>query len=57
MTLIAEPHSRSEPAFRPQRSSTLWRIVRHYQLVELFLIIGAICLAWLGAVSLGNIQL
>jgi hypothetical protein len=57
MTLIAEPHSRSEPAFRPQRSSTLWRIVKRYQLVELFLIIGAICLAWLGAVSLSNIQL
>ena len=57
MTLIAEPHPRSEPAFRPQRSSTLWRIVMRYQLVELFVIIGAICLAWLGAVSLANIQL
>jgi hypothetical protein len=57
MTLIAEPHPRREPAFRPQRSGTLWRIVMRYQLVELFVIIGVICLAWLGAVSLGNIQL
>jgi hypothetical protein len=57
MTLIAEPHSRSEPAFRPQRSSALWRIVMRYQLVELFVIIGAICLAWLCAVSLANIRL
>jgi hypothetical protein len=57
MTLIAEPHSRSEPLFRPHRRSLLWRIVMRYQLVELIVIIGAIVLAWLAVVSLGNIQL
>jgi hypothetical protein len=57
MTLIAEPHPRSEPMFRPRRRSTLWRIVMRYQLVELFVIIGAIVLAWLAVDSLGNLQL
>jgi len=57
MTLIAEPHSRSEPLFRPRRQSTLWRIVKRYQLVELLVLIGAIVLAWFAVAALGGGQL
>ncbi|MBK5199713.1 MAG: hypothetical protein JJE37_15760 [Methyloceanibacter sp.] len=49
MTLIAEPLSRSEPAFRPRRRSAVWRFIKRHQLIELFVIIGGIVLAWLGA--------
>jgi hypothetical protein len=54
MTLSAEPHSRSEPLFRPPRHSTLWRIAVRYQLVELLVLIGGIVLAWFAVVSLGG---
>jgi hypothetical protein len=57
MTLIAEPHSRSEPLFRPRRQSTLWRIAKRYQLVELLVLIGAIVLAWFAVAALGGGQL
>lgn len=57
MTLIAEPHSRSEPLFRPHRQSTLWRIAKRYQLVELLVLIGAIVLAWFAVAALGGGQL
>jgi hypothetical protein len=57
MTLTAEPHSRSEPLFRPRRRSTLWRIAKRYQLVELLVLVGAIFLAWFAVASLGGVQL
>jgi len=57
MGLIAERHSRSEPLFRPPRQSTLWRIAKRYQLVELLGLIGAIVLAWFAVASLGGAQL
>ena len=57
MTLIAERRSRSEPLFRPPRQSTLWCIVKRYQLVELLVLIGGIVLAWFAVAALGAGQL
>jgi len=55
MTLIAQPQPRRQRAYRPSKP-VVWRFLRRYQLVELFLIVGGICLAWLG-VMFGNGQL
>ena len=54
MTLIAQP--RRQRAYRPRKRSVVWRFLKRYQLVELFLIVGGICLAWLG-VMFGSGQL
>jgi len=48
MTLIAAPQPRRNHAYEARRKSALWRILKRYQLVELILIVGGICLAWLG---------
>jgi hypothetical protein len=56
MTLTAQPQPRRQRAYRPRKRSVVWRFLRRYQLVELFLIVGGICLAWLG-VMFGNGQL
>jgi hypothetical protein len=37
----------------PRPRGTVWRFVRRHQIVELFIIIGAISLIWLG-LSLDN---
>jgi hypothetical protein len=37
----------------PRPRGTVWRFIRRHQLVELFIIIGAISLIWLG-LSLDN---
>jgi hypothetical protein len=49
MTLIAERRPRREHAHEPRRKSAVWRFLKRHQLVELILIVGGICLAWLGA--------
>lgn len=54
-------HHFDSPAYaRPRRRSRIfartWAFVRRYQLVELFLMIGGICIAWLGA-SFGHLYL
>ncbi len=56
MTMIVEPHPDRLPAFRPKRRSAVWRFVKRYQLLELIVIVGGICLAWLG-VALSSGQL
>jgi hypothetical protein len=47
MTLIAAPQPRRDHAYEPRRKSALWRFLKRHQLVELVLILGGICLAWL----------
>ena len=43
-------HHFDSPAYqRPRRRSRVWAFVKRYQLVELFLMIGGICIAWVGA--------
>ena len=56
MTLIAERQPRREHAYEPRKKSALWHFLKRYQLVELLVIIGGICLAWL-AVMLRSGQL
>lgn len=60
MTHLARDHFDSYAYQRPRRRrrgrSRVWAFVRRYQLVELFLVIGGIFVAWLGT-SLGNIYL
>jgi hypothetical protein len=56
MTLIAQSQPRCPRGYRPRKRSAVWRFLKRYQLVELFLIVGGICLAWLG-VMLGSGQL
>lgn len=56
MTLIAQSQPRRQRGYRPRKRSAVWRFLKRYQLVELFLIVGGICLAWLG-VMLGSGQL
>lgn len=53
MTQLAHSDFYSSQRFRPHRPNLLLRAVRRYQLVELFVIIGAILLLWGGA-SLQN---
>jgi hypothetical protein len=55
MTHIVHPEFYHARRVRPERPSILRRVVRHYQLVELSLIIGAILLLW-GGSSLGRIH-
>lgn len=55
MAQIAQPDFESSPQFLTRRPSLLRRTVRRYQIVELFVIIGAILLLW-GGVSLGNMH-
>jgi hypothetical protein len=50
MTLIAAPQPRRDHAYEPRRKSAVWRFIKRYQLVELLLIVGGICLAWLGVI-------
>jgi hypothetical protein len=51
MAHLARHHFDSSSYERPRRRSRsrVWAFVRRYQLVELFLMIGSICIAWLGA--------
>jgi hypothetical protein len=49
MAYLARDHFDSPAYHRPRRRSRAWAVVRRYQLVELFLMIGIICAAWLGA--------
>jgi len=55
MALIADsdPEHARIPA---RRRSTRWRFIKRHRLIELFVILGGICLAWLG-VALGSGQL
>ncbi len=56
MTLVAERQPRRDHVFEPRRKSAVWRFLKRHQLVELILIVGGICLAWLG-VMIGSGQL
>jgi hypothetical protein len=47
MTLIVERQSCREHAYEPCKRSAVWRFLKRHQLVELLLIVGGICLAWL----------
>jgi hypothetical protein len=42
--------------YRPRRRSVVWRFLKRHQLVELIVILGGICIAWLG-VALGSGQI
>jgi hypothetical protein len=55
MAQFAHPDFQSSRQFRPRRPNLLRRTARRYQIVELFVIIGAILLLWGGA-SLGTIH-
>lgn len=48
MTLIAERQPRRDHGYELRRKSAVWRFIKRHQLVELILIVGGICLAWLG---------
>jgi hypothetical protein len=50
MTLIVERQPRREHAYEPRKRSVVWRFLKRYQLVELLMIIGGICLVWLAVV-------
>ena len=54
MTQITHSDFKNSLQFLARRPSLLRRMVRRYQIVELFVIIGAILLLW-GGVSFGNI--
>lgn len=53
MTLVAERQPRRDHAYEP-RKTAVWRFIKRHQLVELFLIVGGICLAWLGVMIGGG---
>jgi hypothetical protein len=56
MAQTIRPQSQDGHHFRPRRRSAFGIFLIRYQILELFLIIGGIVLAWLGA-SWGNVQL
>jgi hypothetical protein len=49
MAHLARYHFDRPSYERPRRRSRVWAFVRRYHLIELFLMIGGICVAWLGA--------
>jgi hypothetical protein len=49
MVHLINPRYRRRRFFRPKRRIRLWSFVRHYQLLELFLLTGGIALVWLGS--------
>lgn len=49
MVHLLTPHYQRKRFFRPRRTGKVWRMVRRYQLIELFAFTGAIALVWLGA--------
>lgn len=49
MAHIVHPDFQRQRHFRPRRQSVLLRVLTRYQLVELFVIIGAILLLWGGS--------
>jgi hypothetical protein len=56
MTLIADSNPEHTRAYRPRRRNATWRFIKRHGLLELFLILGGICLAWF-CVALGSGQL
>ena len=56
MALIADSNPEHVRAYRPRRRSATWHFIKRHGLIELLLILGGICLAWLG-VALGSGQL
>ena len=55
MAHVVHPDFQRRQHFRPRRQSALRRVLSRYQLVELFIIIGAILLLW-GGSSLGKLS-
>ena len=49
MVHLIAPHYQRSRFFRPRRPGKTWRIIRRYQLLELFVLAGGIALVWLGA--------
>ncbi len=56
MALIADTNPEHMRAYRPRRRRVFWRFLKRHELIELIVILGGICLAWLG-VALGSGQL
>ncbi len=56
MALIADTNPEHMRVYGPRRRSTTWRFIKRHGLVELIVILGGICLAWLG-VALGSGQI
>lgn len=56
MARIADTDPEHMRVNRPRRRSTTWRFIKRRGLVELIVILGGICLAWLG-VALGSGQI
>jgi tRNA(Ile)-lysidine synthase TilS/MesJ len=49
MVHLITPYYQRKRFFRPRRPVKVWRTVRRYQLLELFVLTGGIALVWLGA--------
>ena len=55
MAHVVHPDFQRQQHFRPRRPSALRRVLTRYQVIELFVIIGAILLLW-GGSSLGPVS-
>lgn len=55
MAHVVHPDFQRQHHFRPRRQSALRRVLSRYQVIELFVIIGAILLLW-GGSSLGPVS-
>jgi hypothetical protein len=55
MAHVVHPDFQRQRHFRPRRQGILRRVLSRYQVIELFVIIGAILLLW-GGSSLGPVS-